>query len=84
MLALLETLFWLDPGDPHRMAAAMQFLARSRDYSARWAVDSGDWRQRLVEQGPVGLRRSTASSSTTSRPSGPSTRRSRVKQSLSE
>ena len=31
MPKLLEQPFWLDPSDPHRMAAAMQFLTRPRD-----------------------------------------------------
>jgi hypothetical protein len=30
--ALLETLFWLDPGDPHRIAAAMQILTCPSGY----------------------------------------------------
>ena len=32
MPKLLEQPFWLDPSDPHRMAAAMQFLTRQRSY----------------------------------------------------
>ena len=47
MPALLEQPFWLDPGDPHRMAAAMQFLTRPRDYWTYAAV-SGEWRHRRV------------------------------------
>jgi multiple sugar transport system substrate-binding protein len=46
--ALLEKPFWLDPGDPHRMAAAMQFLTRPRDYSDDYAEVSGDRRHRRV------------------------------------
>jgi hypothetical protein len=30
MPKLLEQPFWLDPGDPHRMAAVMQFLRGPR------------------------------------------------------
>ena len=47
MPALLEQPFWLDPGDPHRMASAMQFLTRPHDYS--YAAASGEWRHQLVE-----------------------------------
>ena len=43
--------FWLDPSDPHRMAAAMQFLARPRTYN--YGVASGDWRHVLVEREAV-------------------------------
>ena len=32
MPKLLEQPFWLDPSDPHRMAAAMQVLTRPRAY----------------------------------------------------
>ena len=46
MPALLEQPFWLDPGDPHRMAAAMQFLTRPHDYD--YAAVSGDWRHDRV------------------------------------
>jgi multiple sugar transport system substrate-binding protein len=42
MTTLLNSPFWLDPGDQHRMAAAMQFLTQPRDYD--YAVASGDWR----------------------------------------
>ncbi len=45
MPALLEQPFWLDPGDPHRMASAMQFLTRPRGYD--YAVVSGEWRHQL-------------------------------------
>ena len=48
MPELLEQPFWLDPSDPHRMASAMQFLTRPRDYD--YPVASGDWRHRLVDQ----------------------------------
>ena len=42
MPKLLDAPFWLDPSDPHRMAAAMQFLTRPRTYDL--AVASGNWR----------------------------------------
>ena len=48
MPALIERPFWLDPGDPHRMAAAIQFLTRPRDYSDAYDAVSGDWRHRKV------------------------------------
>ena len=57
--ALLEQPFWLDPGDPHRMAAAMQFLTRPRDYD--YAAISGKWRHRGWTRSTSGRRRSTAS-----------------------
>src|SRR3954454_5525699 len=44
MPALLAAPFWLDPGDPHRMAAAMQFLAQPRDYWEAYPAFSGEWR----------------------------------------
>jgi multiple sugar transport system substrate-binding protein len=40
--ALLEQPFWLDPRDPHRMAAAMQVASRPLMYD--YAVASGNWR----------------------------------------
>jgi multiple sugar transport system substrate-binding protein len=42
MPKLLEAPFWLDPGDPHRMASAMQLLTKPRSYL--YEVVSGDWR----------------------------------------
>jgi multiple sugar transport system substrate-binding protein len=48
---LLDQPFWLDPSDPHRMAGAMQFLARPRIHS--YAVASGDWRHVVVEREAV-------------------------------
>jgi multiple sugar transport system substrate-binding protein len=47
MPALAEQPFWLDPGDPHRIASAMQFLNRPRSYS--YAAASGEWRHQLVD-----------------------------------
>jgi multiple sugar transport system substrate-binding protein len=42
MSKLLEQPFWLDPSDPHRMAAAMQLASRPMMHNYR--VASGDWR----------------------------------------
>jgi multiple sugar transport system substrate-binding protein len=42
MPALLDSPFWLDPSDPHRMRSAIQLLTKPRSYS--YAVASGDWR----------------------------------------
>jgi multiple sugar transport system substrate-binding protein len=47
MPALLDQPFWLDPGDPHRMASAIQFLTRPRRYD--YAAVSGEWQHRKVE-----------------------------------
>jgi multiple sugar transport system substrate-binding protein len=46
--ALLDQPFWLDPTDPHHMAAVMQISARPllHDY----ATASGNWRHQLVEK----------------------------------
>ena len=51
MPKLLEQPFWLDPSDPHRMAAAMQFLTRPRAYN--YSVASGDPRHLLVNRESV-------------------------------
>jgi multiple sugar transport system substrate-binding protein len=48
MPKLLEQPFWLDPSDPHRMAAVMQFVSRPRDY--KYSVASGDPRHLLVSR----------------------------------
>ena len=45
---LRDQLFWLDPSDPHRMAAAMQVTSRPPLHND--AVASGNWRHELVEQ----------------------------------
>ena len=45
---LLDQPFWLDPGDPHRMAAVMQVASRPLVHN--YAVTSGNWRHDLVEQ----------------------------------
>jgi len=47
MPKLLERPFWLDPSDPHRMAAVMQFVTRPRSYD--YSVASGDPRHSIVE-----------------------------------
>jgi multiple sugar transport system substrate-binding protein len=47
MPKLLEQPFWLDPSDPHRMAAAMQFVNRPRTYN--YSVATGDPRHLLVD-----------------------------------
>jgi multiple sugar transport system substrate-binding protein len=40
--ALLDQPFWLDPSDPHKMAAVMQIASRPLVHD--YAVASGDWR----------------------------------------
>jgi multiple sugar transport system substrate-binding protein len=45
MPKLLDAPFWLDPSDPHRMPAAMQFLTHPRDQML--AVAAYDWRYSL-------------------------------------
>jgi multiple sugar transport system substrate-binding protein len=47
MPALLEQPFWPNPGDPHRMASAIQFLTRPRRYA--YEAASGDWRHGRVD-----------------------------------
>jgi multiple sugar transport system substrate-binding protein len=44
--ALLEQPFWLNPGDPHHMIAAMQLLTRPHGYG--YTAASGEWRHRRV------------------------------------
>ena len=48
MPKLLDQPFWLDPSDPHRMAAAMQISSRPLHYD--YAVVSGNWRYDRVWQ----------------------------------
>ena len=48
MPELLEQPFWLDPSDPHRMAAAMQFLTQPRDLRLRGGL------RRLAAQPVIG------------------------------
>ena len=74
MSKLLDQPFWLDPSDPHRMAAVMQVSIAPAGSRLRRA--SGDWRHDLVWQEGSGRRRSTASSPRASAPSRRSTRRS--------
>jgi multiple sugar transport system substrate-binding protein len=46
MPKLLDAPFWLDPSDPHRMAAVMQVASRPTHHD--YATVSGDWRYDLV------------------------------------
>jgi multiple sugar transport system substrate-binding protein len=46
MPKLLEAPFWLDPSDPHKMAAVMQASARRLQYD--YATVTGDWRHDLA------------------------------------
>jgi multiple sugar transport system substrate-binding protein len=48
MPKLREGPLWLDPSDPHRMAAVMQIASRPTQY--KYFVVSGDWRYDLVRQ----------------------------------
>ena len=48
---LLDQPFWLDPSDPHRMAAVMQLV--SRPLAHNYAAASGNWRHQLVDQEKV-------------------------------
>jgi multiple sugar transport system substrate-binding protein len=51
MPKLLDAPFWLDPSDPHRMAAAMQVASRPMQYD--YATVSGNWRYDLIWQANV-------------------------------
>jgi multiple sugar transport system substrate-binding protein len=51
MPKLLEAPFWLDPSDPHRVAAAMQIASRPTQYE--YTLVSSDWRHDLVWQEQV-------------------------------
>jgi multiple sugar transport system substrate-binding protein len=51
MPKLLEQPFWLDPSDPHRMAAVMQ--ASSRPLAQEDAVAAGNWRYIRIDQDQV-------------------------------
>jgi multiple sugar transport system substrate-binding protein len=48
---LLDQPFWLDPSDPHRMAAVMQVSSRPALHN--YAAASGNWRHQLVNQDVV-------------------------------
>jgi multiple sugar transport system substrate-binding protein len=48
MQKLLDQPFWLDPSDPHRMAAVMQVSSRGPNYD--YTVALGDWRHDAVWQ----------------------------------
>jgi multiple sugar transport system substrate-binding protein len=53
MPKLLDAPFWLDPSDPHLMAAVMQIAARPMPYD--YYIVSGDWRySRIGQQGVWG------------------------------
>jgi multiple sugar transport system substrate-binding protein len=51
MPKLREAPFWLDPSDPHRMAAAIQIASRPTQYD--YILLTGDWRHDLVWQEKV-------------------------------
>ena len=75
MPKLLDQPFWLDPSDPHRMAAVMQVA--SRPLAHNYAAASGDLAARPgLTASASGRRRSTASPPRASAPSRRSTRRS--------
>jgi multiple sugar transport system substrate-binding protein len=44
---LLDEPFWLDPSDPHRMAAVMQVA--SRPLLHNYGTATGNWRHEMVE-----------------------------------
>ena len=48
MQKLLDQPFWLDPSDPHRMAAVMQVSSRPPNYD--YTVALGDWRHDRIWQ----------------------------------
>jgi multiple sugar transport system substrate-binding protein len=48
MPKLLDAPFWLDPSDPHRMAAVMQIASRPMHYD--YAMVSGNWRYDQIVQ----------------------------------
>ena len=48
MPKLLDAPFWLDPSDPHRMAAVMQIASRPTQYG--YAPATGNWRHDRVWQ----------------------------------
>jgi multiple sugar transport system substrate-binding protein len=48
MPKLLDQPFWLDPSDPHRMAAAMQVASRPMQHD--YLTVTGDWHHDLVAQ----------------------------------
>jgi multiple sugar transport system substrate-binding protein len=49
MRTLLERPFWLNPDDPHRMTAAIQFMTQPRS-SAFYDTITGDWRHARVDE----------------------------------
>jgi multiple sugar transport system substrate-binding protein len=48
MPKLRDAPFWLDPSDPHHMAAVMQIASRPMQYN--YATVSGDWRHGQTEK----------------------------------
>jgi multiple sugar transport system substrate-binding protein len=48
MPALIDAPFWLNPSDPHLMAAAMQVLTPPHAYWEAYAAISGNWRHDRV------------------------------------
>jgi multiple sugar transport system substrate-binding protein len=48
MPALLQSPFWLDPLDPHRMTAAIQTLTQPHGYYESYPALSGNWRHKRV------------------------------------
>jgi multiple sugar transport system substrate-binding protein len=47
MPKLRDAPFWLDPSDPHHMAAVMQIASRPMHYN--YATVTGDWRYNIVD-----------------------------------
>ena len=81
--ALLESPFWLDQGDPHRMVSAIEFLTRPHGYD--YAAVSGEWRHRRVwseQVWPKAIRRVVVDGLTPERTADEAI--ARVKQLLSE
>jgi multiple sugar transport system substrate-binding protein len=48
MPSLIDSPFWLDPSDPHRMAAVMQISSRPMEYD--YQIVTGDWRYGRIGQ----------------------------------
>ena len=74
MPKLLDAPFWLDPSDPHHMAAVMQIASRPMQYN--YATVSGDWRYNILEAEHVWGSAVIASPPRASPPSRRLTRRS--------
>jgi multiple sugar transport system substrate-binding protein len=54
MPSLIDSPFWLDPSDPHRMAGAMQISSRPMEYD--YQSVTGDWRYGRIWQEHVWAR----------------------------